>query len=124
MLKTNQFRFTPPTHSILAFKQALVELEQEGGPQKRYERYSNNHEIVREGLLSIGFKELVPHEEQSKIINSFFYPNDENFNFEEFYKRLSDKGMVIYPGKMSKASCFRIGSIGIFYLNKFFFFQF
>ncbi|RNA17325.1 2-aminoethylphosphonate--pyruvate transaminase [Brachionus plicatilis] len=112
MLKTNQFRFTPPTHSILAFKQALDELEQEGGPQKRYERYSNNHEIVRKGLLSIGFKELVPHEEQSKIINTFHYPNDENFNFEEFYKRLSDKGMVIYPGKMTKASCFRIGSIG------------
>ncbi|CAF0796581.1 unnamed protein product, partial [Brachionus calyciflorus] len=115
MVKTNQFRFTPPTHAILAFKEALVELEEEGGPVKRYERYSNNHEIVRNGLLSIGFKELVPYDEQSKIINSYFYPNDSNFSFEKFYKMLSDRGMVIYPGKMSKASCFRIGNIGDLY---------
>ncbi len=29
--KTSQFRFTPPTHAILAFKKALEELEDEGG---------------------------------------------------------------------------------------------
>ena len=28
---TGQFRFTPPTHTLLAFRQALKELEQEGG---------------------------------------------------------------------------------------------
>ena len=34
-----QFRFTPPTHAILAFRQALIELEQEGGPLGRASRY-------------------------------------------------------------------------------------
>ena len=34
-----QFRFTPPTHAILAFHQALIELEQEGGPVGRASRY-------------------------------------------------------------------------------------
>jgi len=29
--KTGQFRFTPPTHALLAFRQALDEFEQEGG---------------------------------------------------------------------------------------------
>jgi len=33
-----QFRFTPPTHAILAFRQALIELEQEGGPLGRASR--------------------------------------------------------------------------------------
>ena len=33
-----QFRFTPPTHGILAFRQALIELEQEGGPLGRASR--------------------------------------------------------------------------------------
>lgn len=33
-----QFRFTPPTHAILAFRQALIELEQEGGPSGRASR--------------------------------------------------------------------------------------
>jgi 2-aminoethylphosphonate-pyruvate transaminase len=112
MQKTHQFRFTPPTHALIAFKQALVELEEEGGVQKRYERYTNNYNIVRNGFLELGFKELVPQEEQSRIINTFYYPNDPNFDFEKFYQLLSDKGSVIYPGKMSQAPCFRIGNIG------------
>lgn len=110
--KTKQFRFTPPTHSILAFKQALIELESEGGPAARYKRYKNNHKIVRDGLLELGFKEFVPLDEQGFIINTFFYPKSSKFNFEEFYKRLRDKDQVIYPGKMTKAPCFRIGNIG------------
>ena len=92
MLSTNQFRFTPPTHTILAFKQGLLELEKEGGTVARYKRYSENHRIVRDALVELGFKDLVPLEEQSKIINTFFYPKDKNFKFEEFYQRLSDKG--------------------------------
>jgi 2-aminoethylphosphonate-pyruvate transaminase len=34
-----QFRFTPPTHTICAFQQALDELTAEGGVKKRMERY-------------------------------------------------------------------------------------
>ena len=37
--KSGQFRFTPPTHSMLAFRQALLELEQEGGVLGRAKRY-------------------------------------------------------------------------------------
>ncbi len=36
--KTGQFRFTPPTHVMLAFKQALVEFQVEGGVQQRAKR--------------------------------------------------------------------------------------
>jgi 2-aminoethylphosphonate-pyruvate transaminase len=90
--KTKQFRFTPPTHTIVAFKKALEELIKEGGPIARYKRYSNNHRIVREGMLEMGFREFVPLQEQGKIINTFRYPNDSKFNFDEFYQRLSNKG--------------------------------
>ncbi len=34
-----QFRFTPATHAMLAFSQALKELEQEGGVEGRGKRY-------------------------------------------------------------------------------------
>lgn len=37
--KTSQFRFTPPTHTMLAFKKALEELEEEGGIAGRSARY-------------------------------------------------------------------------------------
>ena len=94
LLNTSQFRFTPPVHTILAFRQALIELEKEGGPAKRYERYINNHNIIRTGLFKLGFRELVPIEQQSRIINSFFYPDDPNFVFEDFYKRLSNRGKI------------------------------
>ena len=39
MMKTRQWRFTPPTHVLLAFDQALNEFDQEGGVQGRGGRY-------------------------------------------------------------------------------------
>ena len=32
--------------------------------------------------------------------------------FESFYERLAKRGFVVYPGKVSDADCFRIGTIG------------
>lgn len=107
-----QFRFTPPTHTLLAFHQALLELEDEGGVAARGERYRRNHEIIVNGMRKLGFREYLEPEKQGYIITSFRYPEDSNFAFEEFYQRLNDMGLVIYPGKVSDADCFRIGHIG------------
>ena len=62
-------------------------------------------------MRAMGFTEYVPEDLQGHIITSFVYPT-EDFDFEEFYDRLNDKGFVIYPGKVTKANCFRIGHIG------------
>ena len=35
-----------------------------------------------------------------------------NFVFQTFYDKLKDRGYVIYPGKLTVADSFRIGSIG------------
>ena len=107
-----QFRFTPPTHTILAFAQALAELEGEGGVAGRAARYKANYTCVREGMRRMKFQEYLPEELQGYIITSFRYPNDPNFKFNDFYERLNQKGYVIYPGKVSNADCFRIGNIG------------
>ena len=106
-----QFRFTPPTHTLLAFARALDELEAEGGVGARAARYQENHETCIKGMRAIGFEEYVPADLQGHIITSFLYPTD-NFDFEEFYDRLNNKGFVIYPGKVTKADCFRMGHIG------------
>lgn len=110
--RNGQFRFTPPTHTILAFDQALNELDAEGGVAGRARRYRENHTTLCRGMHEMGFQEYVSRELQGDIITSFRYPNVARFDFEEFYRRLNDKGFVIYPGKVSDANCFRIGSIG------------
>jgi len=107
-----QFRFTPPTHAILAFDQALRELEAEGGVSGRADRYRKNHELLVVGMRKMGFVEYVPVELQGYIITSFRYPDHPNFEFEPFYSMLNDRGFVIYPGKVTDADCFRIGNIG------------
>lgn len=107
-----QFRFTPPTHALLAFWQALQELEAEGGPSGRAARYSENQKILVEGMERLGFEPYLASQHQSHIITCFRYLLHPKFSFDEFYRRLSDKGFVIYPGKLTDSDCFRIGTIG------------
>jgi 2-aminoethylphosphonate-pyruvate transaminase len=110
--RDGQFRFTPPTHALLAFYQALLELENEGGVNARAARYSANHDFVMKGMRELGFKAFLPDNLQGNIITSFYYPEHPKFDFANFYGRLNSKGYVIYPGKVSNANCFRIGHIG------------
>ena len=110
--KSGQFRFTPPTHTMLAFRQALEELKMEGGVPGREKRYQANCETLLEGMRTLGFEEYLATEKQGHIITSFLFPEGSNFNFEVFYEKLNERGFVIYPGKVSNANCFRIGNIG------------
>jgi len=107
-----QFRFTPPTHAMLAFRQALRELDEEGGVVARGNRYKENQRVLQEGMIKLGFRLYLPPKLQGFIISSYEYPKDANWDFTKFYSKLNDRGFVIYPGKVSKADCFRIGHIG------------
>jgi 2-aminoethylphosphonate-pyruvate transaminase len=107
-----QFRFTPPTHAIIAFQQALSELSAEGGVAGRGARYRANRECLVRGMRALGFVEYLPAALQGYTITAFLFPEHANFQFQDFYDRLNDKGYVIYPGKVSGADSFRIGNIG------------
>ena len=106
-----KWRFTSPTHVVRAFMQALNELKAEGGIEARHARYCENHRVLVEGMRSLGFRTLLPDEEQSPVITSFYYP-EAGFDFKAFYLKLKERGFVIYPGKISQADTFRIGNIG------------
>lgn len=110
--KNGQFRYTPPTHSVLAFEQALNELDLEGGVSGRAERYRRNHQVLLAGMKRLGFRSYLPAAVQSHIITSFIFPADPQFTFAEFYRRVAGKGYLLYPGKISQADTFRIGNIG------------
>ena len=112
MERDGQFRFTPPTHALVSFHQALIELEAEGGVSGRAMRYRKNHEILIDGMKDIGFELYLEPANRSYIITSFISPNHLNFDFCDFYQHLSNRGYLIYPGTVSNANCFRIGSIG------------
>jgi 2-aminoethylphosphonate-pyruvate transaminase len=110
-----KWRFTSPTHTVRAFFQALIELEQEGGVEKRFERYLKNHEILISGMTSLGFKPLLTEKYRSPIITSFLNPGHPDYHFKIFYQKLKDQGFVIYPGKVTQRDTFRIGNIGDVY---------
>ncbi|ROT71402.1 hypothetical protein C7M84_010278 [Penaeus vannamei] len=110
--RSGQFRFTPATHAMLAFRQALREYASSGGLEGRAKRYQENRSILRVGMKRLGFRELLKEEDAGYIITSFHFLQHERFDFPKLYSRLSDKGQVIYPGKVTNADCFRIGNIG------------
>jgi len=110
--KNGQFRYTPPTHALLAFHQALDEWEAEGGVAGRGARYRHNHTTLLDGMRQLGFEPFLDAAVQSPIITAFRHPTDPAFRFDEFYRRLSDRGMIIYPGKLTRIETFRIGTIG------------
>ena len=110
--RDGQFRFTPPTHALLAFRQALLELDVEGGVDARAARYRDNHRALILGMTRLGFEAYLAPELQSHVITAFRYPRDPAFEFSRFYGLLSERGFAIYPGKLSDADCFRIGTIG------------
>ena len=112
MQKNRQWRFTPPTHVLLAFDQALNEFDAEGGVDGRGGRYRANCDVLVSGMREMGFTTLLPDELQAPIIVTFHMPTNPEFDFEAFYDGLKRQGYVIYPGKLTVADSFRVGCIG------------
>ena len=112
MEKNKQWRFTPTTHVLAAFNQAIEEHKEQGGVEGRGKKYKKNCEIICNGMKDLGFEQLLPENLQAPIIITFKQPNDPKFNFEKFYNALSEKNFLIYPGKLTVAETFRIGCIG------------
>ena len=112
MNKTGQWRFTPPTHVVAAFLEALREHEAEGGVAGRGARYARNRDVVVEGMRGLGFETLLKDRWLSPIIVTFFCPDSPAFEFSKFYDLMKAKGFIIYPGKLTIVGSFRIGCIG------------
>ena len=115
MDKDGKWRFTSPTHVVLAFAQALREMEEEGGIPARAKRYQENNRLLIEKMGEMGIRPYIGSEHQGPIITTFFYPEHHNFSFQEMYQYIKDRGYAIYPGKVTDADTFRIGNIGEIY---------
>ena len=112
MNKTGQWRFTPPTHVVAAFIEALRMHRAEGGVAARGARYARNRDVMVAGMREAGFETLLADRWLSPIIVTFFSPAHPAFAFDRFYDLMKDKGFIIYPGKLTVVDSFRVGCIG------------
>ncbi len=112
MVKTGQWRFTPPTHVVAAFLEALRLHAAEGGVAGRGARYARNRDVMVAGMRGLGFETLLKDRWLSPIIVTFFCPAHPKFVFTTFYELMKSKGFIIYPGKLTVVDSFRIGCIG------------
>ena len=112
MEKTTQWRFTPPTHVVVALDAALAQYDAEGGQPARLARYRANCAALLKGIAALGLESFLPAAIQAPIIVTVHAPPDPRFAFQDFYARVRDKGFVLYPGKLTAVETFRVGCIG------------
>jgi 2-aminoethylphosphonate-pyruvate transaminase len=112
MEKTTQWRFTPPTHVVVALHEAIAQFEAEGGQAARLARYTNNYQALISGMTKLGFKPFLNPAIQAPIIVTFYAPCDPAYEFKKFYEATRARGFVLYPGKLTQVETFRVGCIG------------
>ncbi|MDT4791010.1 2-aminoethylphosphonate--pyruvate transaminase [compost metagenome] len=112
MQKTTQWRFTPPTHVVAAFRAALDQFLEEGGQPVRGARYRKNCDALVKGMGELGFRPFLPAAVQAPIIVTFHAPADARYDFKTFYGKVRERGYILYPGKLTQVETFRVGCIG------------
>ncbi|WP_296493158.1 2-aminoethylphosphonate--pyruvate transaminase [Rhodoferax sp.] len=112
MQKTSQWRFTPPTHVVVALREALAQFHEEGGQAARGGRYAANCAALIDGMRGIGLTPFLLPAVQSNIIVTFHAPAHPEYNFNTFYQGVRDRGFILYPGKLTQVETFRVGCIG------------
>jgi 2-aminoethylphosphonate-pyruvate transaminase len=112
MQKTGQWRFTPPTHVIAALRAAIDQYHAQGGQPARLTRYAENCDALVSGMRALGFKTFLPDALQAPIIVTFHAPPDPAYDFSELYRRVRERGFILYPGKLTSVDTFRVGCIG------------
>ena len=112
MEKTSQWRYTPPTHVVVAIDAALEQYLAAGGQPARLARYTANCETLIAGMKEMGFRPFLDSRIQAPIIVTFHAPADPRYAFKAFYDKVRDKGFILYPGKLTQLETFRVGCIG------------
>ena len=112
MAKTGQWRFTPPTHVVVALAEAIAQFVEQGGQPARLARYRDNFSTLVDGMAALGFRPFLRPEVQAPIIITFHAPAHPAYDFKRFYEGAKARGFMLYPGKLTQVETFRIGCIG------------
>jgi 2-aminoethylphosphonate-pyruvate transaminase len=60
----------------------------------------------------LGLQAFLPDEVQAPIIVTFHAPAGPAYDFAELYRRVRERGFILYPGKLTTVNTFRVGCIG------------
>jgi len=112
MEKTGQWRFTPPTHVVVALAEAITQFVEEGGQPARLARYAANCATLVAGMRQLGLRPFLKPEHQAPIIVTFHAPAHPAYDFQRFYQAAKRRGFMLYPGKLTTVDTFRVGCIG------------
>jgi 2-aminoethylphosphonate-pyruvate transaminase len=102
---------TPPVPALLAFRQALRELDDQGGPAARGERYARQAARVREALRGLGMTTPVPDTEASCALTMATVPD--GWSAQEWLDANLERGFMLYGCKgVLEDRCFQVSTMG------------
>jgi 2-aminoethylphosphonate-pyruvate transaminase len=103
--------FTQSVQAAFALRQALDELEVEGGWEQRRSIYRRRAGRIAVTLKELGLETLLPPEEYSCVLWSWLIPN--GMTYSDIHAALKAQGFVVYAGQgdFSK-EIFRIAHMG------------
>lgn len=108
-----QWRFTPPTHLVLALLQALAMYRAEGGRAARLARYHAIGNVIVPGFAELGIVPLIAEPYRAPVIATFVLPFGAGvLRADALCARLAERGLVLYRGMVDGLNCFRAGFIG------------
>ncbi len=110
--QTGEWRFTPPTHVMSGLLEALKELEHMGGVATQMQRHINIRNTIVDVYTRLGFMPLLDKGDMGHAIVTFFRSGWDSDEINEYAAYLNSNGCVIYGGKVSNKSTFRVGCIG------------
>lgn len=89
--------FTPAVHACFALREALRELEDQGGWRARRQRYQQLSEQVRDKLAALNVPTYLESNAYSSMISSFSLP--QGWDYPALHDALRSRGFVIYAGQ-------------------------
>ena len=103
--------FTPSVPAYYALVEALAELEDGGGRDRRRETYRGRARRVADALSSLGIRPLLPQRESSVVLRAYHLPPA--MSYGELHDSLKADGFVIYAGQGALSrDIFRISVMG------------
>jgi 2-aminoethylphosphonate-pyruvate transaminase len=112
MEKTTQWRFTPPTHVVVALNAALDQYIGEGGQPARLARYTANCAALMSGMRELGFQSFPAARHPGADHRHVPCASRSALCVQGVLRPVRDKGFILYPGKLTQLETFRVGCIG------------